>query len=139
VTDLTPSELSPIDHDEQFRPERQLTKRRRRFFDAADKLRIVQEAAQISKRGDLAELLRRESIYSPLLSAWRKAFRLHGASGLEAAKPGRKPKLDWRDRRIGELERRIHYLERELERIGGSSARASEGETNARANAHAVT
>ena len=97
------------------------TKRRRRFFEPADKLRILQEAMQISRRGDLAALLLRESIYSSHLSAWKKAYRLRGAAGLEAAKPGRKPKLDWRDRRIRELEHRIELLERELVRANGSA------------------
>ena len=53
--------------------------------------------------------------------AWRKQLALRGTQGLEGAKPGRKPKLDVRDHRIRELERRVAFLERELERGGTES------------------
>jgi len=109
---------------------REPNKRRRRFFQAADKLRIVQESLQLSKRGDVAALLRRESIYSSHLAAWRKAFELHGAAGLEAAKPGRKPKVDWRDRRIRELEHRVEFLELELERVSRLAGAPDRGKSN---------
>lgn len=45
-------------------------------------------------RGALEALLRQEGIYSSLPSAWRVQLGAHGASGLVARKPGRKPKLD---------------------------------------------
>ncbi|HEY4159991.1 MAG TPA: hypothetical protein VGM29_17890 [Polyangiaceae bacterium] len=94
-------------------------KRARRVFSAAQKLRILQEAASSTKRGDIEALLQREAIYSSHLAAWRKQLALRGTQGLEGAKPGRKPKLDARDHRIRELERRVAFLERELERVGG--------------------
>jgi len=97
------------------------TKRARRVFSAAEKLRILQEAAKSSKRGEIEALLRREAIYSSHLAAWRKQLALRGTEGLEGAKPGRKPKLDARDHRILELERRVQLLERELHRVTGDS------------------
>ena len=115
------SDFSSIDEKPDGDPPGK-TRRRRRFFEPADKLRILQEAMQLSKRGGLAALLARESIYSSHLSAWRKAYRLRGVAGLEAAKPGRKPQPDWRDRRIRELEHRIALLEHELARLGGTSS-----------------
>ncbi len=96
-------------------------KRARRVFTAAEKLRILQEAAKSSKRGEIEALLRREAIYSSHLAAWRKQLALRGTEGLEGAKPGRKPKLDARDHRILELERRVQLLERELDRVTGDS------------------
>jgi transposase-like protein len=96
-------------------------KRARRVFSAADKLRILQEAASSSRRGEIEALLRREAIYSSHLAAWRKQLALRGTEGLEGAKPGRKPKLDERDHRILELERRIHLLESELGRVTGNT------------------
>ena len=87
---------------------------RRRTFSAAEKLRIVREAAACAQRGEVEALLRRESIYSSHLSAWRKELALHGSEALAGRKPGRKPKLDAKDRRIAELEKRAARLEAKL-------------------------
>jgi transposase-like protein len=90
-------------------------RRKRRSFSAAEKLRIVREAAACgTKRGEVEALLRREGIYSSLLAAWRKQLSLHGSEALAAHKPGRKPKLDAKDRRIAELEKRTARLEAKL-------------------------
>ena len=93
-------------------------KRARRVFTAAQKLRILQEAAASTKRGDIEALLQREAIYSSHFAAWRKQLALRGTQGFEGAKLGRKSKLDARDHRIRKLERRVAFLERELERVG---------------------
>jgi hypothetical protein len=60
-------------------------------------------------------MLRREGIYSSLLGAWRVQLGAHGAAGLVAKKPGRKPKLTEAERvnvalvkRNAELERKLH-------------------------------
>ena len=87
---------------------------KRRSFTAAEKLRIVRQAAACTERGGVEALLRREGIYSSLLSAWRKQLALHGSEGLGARTPGRKPKLDVKDRRILELEKRAARLEAKL-------------------------
>lgn len=93
-------------------------KRTRRVFSAADKLRIVREADAClanGERGALGAMLRREGIYSSLLGAWRVQLGAHGAAGLVAKKPGRKPKLTEAERvnaallkRNAELERKLH-------------------------------
>ena len=87
---------------------------KRRKFSAAEKLRIVREAAACTQRGDIEALLRREGIYSSLLAAWRKQLALHGSEALAERKPGRKPKQDAKDRRIAELEKRSARLEDKL-------------------------
>jgi transposase len=87
---------------------------RRRSFSAAEKLRILRAAAACTKRGAVAALLRREGIYSSHLSAWRQELALHGSEALTGRKPGRKPKLDAKDRRIAELEKRALRLEAKL-------------------------
>jgi transposase len=89
-------------------------RRARRSFTAAEKLRIVREAAACTKRGEVEALLRRESIYSSLLRAWRKQLQLHGSEALAGRKPGRKPKHDAKDRRIAELEKKAARLEARL-------------------------
>lgn len=86
----------------------------RRVFTAAEKLRIVREADACTERGQIEALLRREGLYSSLLSAWRRALRLHGEKGVAARGPGRKPSRDERDERIAQLERDNRRLEREL-------------------------
>ncbi len=91
---------------------------KRRTFSAAEKLRIVREAAACTERGSIEALLRREGIYSSLLAAWRKQLGLHGTEGLAGRKPGRKPKMDAKDRRIAELEKRAAKLEAKLELAG---------------------
>lgn len=87
---------------------------KRRSFTAAEKLRIVREAAACTERGAIEALLRREGIYSSLLTAWRKQLGLRGSEGLAARKPGRKQKLDAKDVRIRELEKRAARLEAKL-------------------------
>ncbi len=89
-------------------------KRTRRKFTAAEKLRILKEAEACNGRGEVEALLRREGIYSSHLSNWRQQLDLRGREGLRAHKPGRKPRLDAKDRRIRDLERKTAYLEREL-------------------------
>lgn len=91
--------------------------KRRRVFSAADKLRIVKEAdtcLTTGERGDLEAMLRREGIYSSLLSSWRLQLGAHGAAGLAAKKPGRKPRLTEAERRNVELTKRNAVLERKL-------------------------
>ena len=87
---------------------------RRRFFAAAEKLRIVRAAAACTERGDIEGLLRREGINSSLLASWRKQIGLHGTEALAGRKRGRKPKLDAKDLRIAELEKRAARLEAKL-------------------------
>jgi transposase-like protein len=94
-----------------------VAKRPRRVFSAADKVRIVAEADRClasGKRGDLEALLRREGIYSSLLSSWRTQLGAHGAAGLSPRRPGRKPKLTKAERRSLELMKRNAELERKL-------------------------
>jgi transposase len=69
-------------------PDPELVERpRRRRFSAEYKLRIVREADACSRSGEVGELLRREGLYSSLLTEWRRA-RESGA--LEALAPRRR-------------------------------------------------
>jgi transposase len=58
--------------------------------------------------------LRREGVYSSQLCKWRKQLDLHGSEALTAQKRGPKPKLDAKDRRIAEQDKRIAKLEAKL-------------------------
>jgi hypothetical protein len=79
---------------------------------------VREAAACSSKRGEIEALLRREGIYSSHLAAWRKQLGLHGSEALDTRKRGRKPKLDAKDRKIAELEKRAAKLEAKLELAG---------------------
>lgn len=92
--------------------------KKRRQFSAAEKLRLVKAAESAlasGERGALEALLRKEGIYSSHLSTWRKQLGAHGAAGLEARKPGRKPKHDHKDRALLEAQKEIAALKRKLE------------------------
>ena len=90
----------------------------RRRFSASEKLRLVKaaDAALASgERGALEALLRREAIYSSLLSSWRQQVGARGSVGLAPQKPGRKPKLDDKDRRLVAVEKENAVLKRKLQ------------------------
>ena len=91
--------------------------RKRRQYSAAEKLRIVEaaDAALASgERGALEALLRREGIYSSHLSAWRQQLGARGTEGLTPRKPGRKPKLDDKDRLLVAVTKENEELKRKL-------------------------
>jgi len=64
----------------------------RRRFDAAYKQRIVEEADDCSQPGELGQLLRREGLYSSLLSTWRRQREEGVLAGLSPKQRGRKVK-----------------------------------------------
>lgn len=89
-------------------------RRQRRRFSTEYKERILREADACTDRGALGELLRREGIYSSLLSLWRAQREEQGRGGLEAKRPGPKPSKDAKDRVIEQQNYRIAKLEKEL-------------------------
>lgn len=97
-------------------------KRKRKKYSASEKLRILKaaEAAVASgERGALESLLRREGIYSSHLSAWRQQLGARGASGMESRKPGRKPKLDERDRELLAVTKELAKVKHKLRIANG--------------------
>jgi len=90
-------------------------KAKRRRFKAEDKRRILRDADACKKPGELGAILRREGIYSSMLSQWRAARERGEIAGL-SKKRGRRPKeVDVRDQRIVELEREVRKLSRRAE------------------------
>jgi transposase len=85
---------------------------KRRRFTAEYKLQVLREAEACSQPGEVGALLRREGLYSSLLSEWRKQ---RDAGSLQAlSRPrGRKP-ADPRDGQIAALKRRAERAEAEL-------------------------
>ena len=90
---------------------------RRRRFTASEKLRLVKaaEAALASgERGALESMLRAEGIYSSQLAAWRLQFAAGGASSLVSRTPGRKPKLNAKDRELLAVTKQNEVLQKKL-------------------------
>ena len=100
------------------RPETEVTeKASRRRFTAAYKSRIVREAERCKKNGELGALLRREGLYSSLVSRWRRQAEQGGLVSLAPKKRGPVAKLvDERDKRIVQLERELAKERRRSER-----------------------
>lgn len=95
-------------------PEVVATAKRRRL-PASEKRRILAEADACKKPGELGALLRRERVYSSMLSTWRKQRDRAAEDALAPQRRGRKPnparaELD----RIEQLEREKAQLQREL-------------------------
>jgi transposase len=91
--------------------------KKRRNFVASERLRLLKaaDAAVASgERGALQALLRKEGIYSSHLTKWRQQLGARAVEGLTAQKPGRKPKLDDKDRQLLALTKRNTVLERKL-------------------------
>jgi transposase-like protein len=97
-----------IDHPDPEVPERAT----RRRFAPEYKARILAEYERLAD-GEKGALLRREGLYSSLISEWRKQAARGAAEGL-AKKRGR-PGPDARDREIAKLEAENERLRRKLE------------------------
>jgi transposase-like protein len=86
-------------------------KARTRSWSAAAKARILAEYEGLDKAGKGA-LLRREGIYSSLISAWR--LQRDQAVSQALARPAGRPPADTRDREIARLRRENEHLSAEL-------------------------
>lgn len=89
----------------------------RRRCTASEKLRLINaaDAALASgERGALEALLRKEGIYSSHLFTWRKQLGADGAAGLTPRPPGRKAKLDTKDRQLLAVTKENEELKRKL-------------------------
>jgi transposase-like protein len=86
-------------------------KAQRRRFDAAYKLRILEEADRSTSRGEMGELLRREGLYSSHLTTWRRQRDEGSLVGLAPKRRGRKAK------RKDPLAKELDKLRRENQRL----------------------
>ncbi len=83
----------------------------RRRFTAQYKLRILAQADRCTEMGQVGELLRREGLYSSLLSTWRKQRDEGVLAGLTPKRRGRKAKPK------NPLAEKMARIERENERL----------------------
>jgi len=87
---------------------------RRRQFSGSEKRRLLAEADHCKEAGTLGAFLRRERIYSSMLSSWRK--QMEAADRVALAPKRRGPKPDPSARQIEQLNRENARLRRKLER-----------------------
>ena len=83
LTDLSHPARSALDPDPEVP-----AKARRRKFTAAYKLDILKQADACSKLGEIGALLRREGLYSSLLSKWREQRAAGALAALSPKKRG---------------------------------------------------
>ncbi len=87
----------------------------RRQYPAEYKLRILKEVDACSEPGDVGAFLRREGLYSSLLSTWRRQREDGSLKALSPSKRGRKvTPANPLSRRVEELERKNRKLEAQL-------------------------
>ena len=86
-------------------------KAQRRRFDAAYKLRILEEADRLTGPGEVGALLRREGLYSSHLTNWRHQRDEGSLAGLTPKRRGRKAK------RKDPLAKELDQLRRENQRL----------------------
>ena len=97
---------------EQGRPDPEVPERaRRRTFTAQYKQEVL-AAYEAAPDGEKGAVLRREGLYSSLISEWRRARDAGALAGLK--RPAGRPAADPRDARIAQLERDKAKLEKEL-------------------------
>jgi transposase len=89
-------------------------KAKRRKYTAEYKLRILHEVDACKGTGEIGALLRREGLYSSLISKWREQCDRGSLEGLAAHKRG--PKVDPQAIEFARLQRENERLRKRLER-----------------------
>jgi hypothetical protein len=88
---------------------------RRRQFTSGDKRRILDAADRCTQPGEIGALLRKEGIYSPHLSTWRRQRTADERAALEPQPRGRKADAVLaEDRRVLQLTQENDRLRRKL-------------------------
>lgn len=89
----------------------------RRRYAASYKVRIVREADACTKPGAVGSLLRREGLYSSLLTSWRRLRDKGALWALKSRKRGRKARSQHPlVKKVAQLERENRLLEHRLKR-----------------------
>lgn len=91
-----------------------VAKAKRRQHSAEYKLRILRELDECKGTGMAGALLRREGLYSSLVSKWREQREHGGLSGLSEQRRG--PKVDPNAVELARLQRENKRLQEKLER-----------------------
>ena len=119
TTGVSGRHAEPVTEPPEAEPDPEVPERAsRRTYSAQYKLRILAEYERRDRDGKGA-LLRREGLYSSLISEWRKQ-RDQGALQASGAAPGRSPS-DTRDQEVARLRRETARLQCDLAKGARSS------------------
>ena len=99
---------------EEGRKTEVVAKAKRRQYAAEYKLRILQEVDQCHGASEVGALLRREGLYSSLVSKWREQSERGSLTGLSGHRRG--PKVDANAVELVRLQRENKRLQEKLER-----------------------
>jgi transposase-like protein len=91
-----------------------IAKAKHRQYRAEYKLRILRELDECQGKGEIGALLRREGLYSSLVSKWREQREKGSLSGLSGQRRG--PKVDPNAAELARLQCENKRLKEELER-----------------------
>ena len=91
-----------------------VVKAKRRQHPAEYKLRILREVETCKGKGDVGALLRREGLYSSLVSKWREQHDRDSLTGLSGKRRG--PKVEANAEELLRLQRENKRLQAQLER-----------------------
>lgn len=91
-----------------------VAKAKRRQYTAEYKLRILQELDSCTGKGEIGAVLRREGLYSSMISKWREQREKGSLNGLSGQKRG--PKVDPNAAELARLQRENKRLKEQLER-----------------------
>ena len=91
-----------------------VVKAKRRHHPAEYKLRVLQEIDECKGKGEVGALLRREGLYSSLVSKWREQREEDSLTGLSGHRRG--PKVDANAVAVARLQRENKRLQEKLER-----------------------
>ena len=91
-----------------------IAKAKRRQHPAGYKLRILREIDECKGSGEVGALLRREGLYSSLVSKWREQREQGSLTGLSGHRRG--PKVDPNAAELARLQRENKRLKEQLER-----------------------
>jgi transposase-like protein len=109
---LVAGDAGRVTGERQERPDPEVPERgRRRTFTAQYKQQVL-TAYEAAPDGEKGAVLRREGLYSSLISEWRRARDAGALAGLK--QPVGRPAADPRDARIAQLEKDKAKLEKEL-------------------------
>jgi len=87
---------------------------KRRQHTAEYKLRILRELDECTEKGEVGAILRREGLYSSLISKWREQREQGSLNGLGGQRRG--PKIDPNAAELARLQRENKRLKEKLER-----------------------
>jgi transposase len=109
---LAAGDAGQVTGERQERPDPEVPERaRRRTFTAQYKQQVL-AAYEAAPDGEKGAILRREGLYSSLISEWRRARDAGALAGLK--QPAGRPAADPRDAQIARLQKEKAKLEQEL-------------------------